>query len=63
MRAEAVGKRHFLVSGAVEGAQAEVRDRIQAIADGLAAHGLVYGFEIDEIDHPENSFVIRHPDF
>ena len=54
-------ERHFLVSGEIEGSEAEVKASVRAIADSLAAHGIVYNFDIDEIDNPVNSFVIRPP--
>jgi hypothetical protein len=59
----AATRQHFLVSGEIEGTEADVRRAMQSIADGLTARGLVFNFEVEQQDEPENSFIVRHPKF
>jgi hypothetical protein len=49
----------FLVSGAIEGRAAEVKARVHVIADRLAAWGIVYNSEIDEVGDGVANRILR----
>ena len=53
----------YLVSGRAEGTREQVLASVSAVADRLAAHGLVYEFDVSQEDDRDNYHEIVHPAF
>ena len=54
---------HYLVSGLIEGTLDEARQVVQEIAARLYAHGIVFGFELNDEDDWDRADIVQHPDF